>query len=936
MGARDIVRREMGALTQREQREAPQEHLVVDPTTGQESATELTPEVVADIEAGRRQLSPGDSVRVQLDDGSVHRVSGADAQAALARGARLLGVREERREAHEATLEQAYGDRPVMAALHGMARGATLGVSDLIARGMGYDEAVAEVAKRSPQAALAGELVLAVAPAIISGGSSTAAQVAARTPAGLVTRGGAAIAAKGTGRGLLARTAAKTAGGAFEGAAFNVGGGVSELALSEDPITLERAGSVLSSRALYGGAIGGGIGGGISLAGAAADKGLRAGRKLLDDYGAQTRQAAGVSDDLARLDRAGLRAAKEAEIEMLGKAAVAEKAAIADDIAKYRDLTDESRIFVSTDDMGLRKELADQQRAFRRHLGNPKGLQEYPKRALDTLQREENALNKVLQGGDDAAARFAREEAVMSREVGDLLDAARASGKTTTTTDRDLLDLVDSYLGRPDPTKPLPLNRRSVLGKRYRELFDVPANDRGGVVLMEADLRRLRGVLEGGAPSSAVAETGTITITGRSARKYADWHNIKLTKETTKDGIEIGADDAALFRQALDSGDVAAIRRESQERLGDVLANNEALQARIAKAYETPTSERLAAIEAATEALSAKKPAGLFGLDTGGIVGGVVGHVLAGPMGAVGGAMAPKILDKLKSLIVGRLAKGATQAAERGQAAIDALMATGQKVARRAPPLATQVLTRVAYAPEGSRSRLARVAVPSGSKLVEAYRAREGELRSQTMMAPDGSIVMRPAARRALAEALHPVAVASSPLHADRLETAAARRIEFLASKLPKRPDMTGIGPDRFRPSDMEIRTFARYAAAVEDPQGVLERLADSTVTTEDAEALRTVYPEMFAAARAEILGRLPEIRQTMPYARRLAMSIFFGEPVDPSMDPRVIRILQGNFAAEIPGGGSPAMPSPQFGSVRKSAESEATQAQQRSQPRSA
>src|SRR3990167_4304894 len=205
MGARDIVRREMAALTEREQREAPQEHLVVDPVTGEESTTALTPDVVADIEGGRRQLGPSASVRVQLPDGAIHRVSGTDAQAAIARGARLLDVREERRAAHETTLEEAYGDRPVLAAIQGAARGATLGLSDLLARGMGYEEAVAEVAKRSPSAALAGEIIGAAAPALISGGSSTGAQVAARTPAGPAARAGEARAAKGAGKGLLAR-----------------------------------------------------------------------------------------------------------------------------------------------------------------------------------------------------------------------------------------------------------------------------------------------------------------------------------------------------------------------------------------------------------------------------------------------------------------------------------------------------------------------------------------------------------------------------------------------------------------------------------------------------------------------------------------------------------------------------------------------------------
>ena len=169
-----------------------------------------------------------------------------------------------------------------------------------------------------------------------------------------------------------------------------------------------------------------------------------------------------------------------------------------------------------------------------------------------------------------------------------------------------------------------------------------------------------------------------------------------------------------------------------------------------------------------------------------------------------------------------------------------------------------------------------------------------------------------------------------APILADRMETTTARRIGFLASKLPRRPGLgMQIGPDTWRPSDFEIRKFARYAASVEDPQSVVERAANGSITPEDAEALREVYPEMFAEARNDILARLPELQKNLPYQKRLALSIFFGVPVDPAMTPQVLGLLQGNFAEEpgTDGGMQPPTAAPQFGSVSKP---EPTAAQER------
>ena len=128
------------------------------------------------------------------------------------------------------------------------------------------------------------------------------------------------------------------------------------------------------------------------------------------------------------------------------------------------------------------------------------------------------------------------------------------------------------------------------------------------------------------------------------------------------------------------------------------------------------------------------------------------------------------------------------------------------------------------------------------------------------------------------------------------------------------------MGPDKWQPSELQMRQFARYAAAVEDPAGVVERLASGTITPEDAEAMRTVYPETMQAIKARIIERLPELSQTLPYNRKLALSIFSGVPVDPAMRPEILGVLQGQFEEEpgTEGGTQAPPPAPQFGSISK------------------
>lgn len=355
--------------------------------------------------------------------------------------------------------------------------------------------------------------------------------------------------------------------------------------------------------------------------------------------------------------------------------------------------------------------------------------------------------------------------------------------------------------------------------------------------------------------------------------------------------------DAELYAMS-SQGKVAQMKLEKLEKIQPALDANRALQAKI---------ETLSAKPAA--AGGGGLGANMMGGQAFGLAASVVGAIpVIGPMLApFAGAAASKVIND-------GFGKLATKQAARMSSAIKSVVNVAERAAPVAPVLASKVLANVSF---GAKSAPAKT-------LAANYKARTDELKQMSQYDMTGRAVMRPESRAKIAASLAPVRQASPQL-ADQVETLVARKIEALANRIPRRPDVMAMhsGPDLWQPSDMEMRAFARYVSAVEDPAGVFERVAGGTVTPEDGQALREVYPEMFADFQQKVFAQMATLQKTLPYQKRLALSIFSGVPVDPSMSPRVLSVLQGTYAAEE----KPTMPEPKFGSVKNH---EATPAEQR------
>jgi hypothetical protein len=95
---------------------------------------------------------------------------------------------------------------------------------------------------------------------------------------------------------------------------------------------------------------------------------------------------------------------------------------------------------------------------------------------------------------------------------------------------------------------------------------------------------------------------------------------------------------------------------------------------------------------------------------------------------------------------------------------------------------------------------------------------------------------------------------------------------------------------------------FARYVQAATDPATVLEQVASGgVVTPQAAEALKVVYPSLFAAAQKRLLEQASDVDHPVPYGRREQASLLFDVPLDSTMTPSYAAWAQQGYAPPQP-----------------------------------
>lgn len=137
--------------------------------------------------------------------------------------------------------------------------------------------------------------------------------------------------------------------------------------------------------------------------------------------------------------------------------------------------------------------------------------------------------------------------------------------------------------------------------------------------------------------------------------------------------------------------------------------------------------------------------------------------------------------------------------------------------------------------------------------------------------------------------------------------------LEYLLDKAPKLPPTNMLAKKQVAlPSPGEAMSWARRLAAVDDPGVVADAMDNHSLTLEMAETFREVYPRLHQMAVERMLNQVGKIPQDVPYRQRAMMSMLFDVPLDGSLDPSTIRVVQSVY--EAPKSTMPGVPAPPGG----------------------
>lgn len=171
----------------------------------------------------------------------------------------------------------------------------------------------------------------------------------------------------------------------------------------------------------------------------------------------------------------------------------------------------------------------------------------------------------------------------------------------------------------------------------------------------------------------------------------------------------------------------------------------------------------------------------------------------------------------------------------------------------------------------------------------EAFRERAREIRAATDEMGEG---VRQVVTRDLGDVQQ-----SFPQFAGALTGSLTRGALFLESKLPKsyRSAPGSVGRGTQPVSDYDLAKFARYWSAVHDPVSVLTDVQLGTVSTEQIEALKSVYPELYVSMSQKLLDKAAQADaagRRLPIQTRSQIGRFVGVQLEPAFKSSVLDLV--------------------------------------------
>jgi len=819
----------------------------------------------------------------------------------------------------------------VVSAGAGLLRGATLGGSDVVFDALGGGEDLQALREENKGISIGAEILGGLSPI---------------GPAGMLSKAGRAVAGLGEGAGVVGRAAYSAGGAALEGAGQSAGSYLSSVALEDKPLSAEGFVGAMGGGALFAG----GLGASLSLAETTLmrAKALFPQREVTREAAKQVeRQATSELSTLAS-DGQTMQSAAKQRLEQLkiehaeARLATERELGALDIQTKAAKLEREQALTARAKNPPKRTRKAFDEPAAPPATDAPPMSGEVPAAApsaasapaIPAASAEDDLLAK-LQGtkaGVDQGKTL-QEIASGNPEAAKLIDAQAAHAAA--------LDEYQAWLAKYGKGTAVEKFER---GQKARAWADdvrpkesgyytkLPEGEAGSNMLVQRGYQK---EFRGTAAEQAAAEAKITTKVSPEERLAAE--QAVAESAARRSGKTIGEQivDHATEPKNLDDSIAAALKphigehanvepdlAEAAQVIGKVESTSADLAEALGSAAPGAAKERAAAFRDATaakaesDAAAAVHTADAIGnklapevaRKTGGIMDGDAMSKL-GDLGAgleVLKAMGIAVPDVEKVPVLGpvlsmylkaRAALGVFKRAGGSVPKTAEAVIAGKKAAtmNRINASVTRMLdigaagTRQAQKAAGPLAALSSKLFPGGetSKKGDAqaqYRARVDELARATQ---PGAVM----------QAVRDHVQTSDPMLQQEIASALERKLAFLNSKMPRQTTMPTLlkGDGEWRPSKAQLHVVAEYMRAAEDPASVLEDVAaGKRVSIEAAETLRKVYPSLYREAQMTLLDKAQTMQQTLPYTRRVALSVLFQVPVDGTMSASHITFLQG------------------------------------------
>lgn len=768
--------------------------------------------------------------------------------------------------------EEMHGSlgQEVLTGLEGVASGLSLGGSDVLLDLLGAE--TAERAEVNPYVRTGGEIAGMIAPAVLTGGL-------AATPAGIAMGAGRAA------ESAVGGVAGRALGGVVEGAIFGAGQGVSNLALSNAPVTASAVVEELGMNALLGGGLGGVLGGvtaGLGKAGrkiAGAVK--RTDEAIGGELGATVQEARNLAADAIEALPAPGKVARQTALDLdsdLGRAFAAKTAVSTRDISTAAD-----ELLTLGTDIGTLKGMGDDllERAV---MSGDKSL-------VPEIRKLRGAYAGVTDvAGESGIAKYAEAVQALGRRLGNDIPLP---GLTPATAEvragRDAFrkawgiegsDVLDQTALKRFAEAPLESQVAAVDAfQSYQKGLTKLAGE--GNPLLERlalNLDELKGITADALPEAAAGMTSaelisTLGLAGGAELAlpnfdgpFDDLLKMAIAYKVVRRG--------GLARAVGEAGALKPLVGREASLASDVLTRDLVKQPAQAKPAARTLLGRL---RRGRFPEFVNRSARAFGLRAGRRVGGSgIGGIATGAVGSVAGDM---FMRGVARAVLGteRLA-GVTGSALSRIGRLTGTVGTGAERAGRHGAGAALAVMNAMDLGGGS-----------ADTLQEAYRLRAEEL---------SAIFANPQASQ---QAVHDSLTSVRDAHmgvGDKLEMWMYRAFDYLYKTMPRDPGtMHVLGKSTWQPDDLSIAEWASRMFGVDAPIEAMERTMSGEINPAAVEAVRTVHPELFAEVQTAVMENLDTLLENSTFDQRNALGSLLGVPTDSALEPEYTQFVKTFWA---------------------------------------